>query len=55
MLKQNAGQLKLPERVVSLFDPEARPIKRGKAHQENEFGCKVRLTDQVFKDRLAER
>jgi len=43
----NAGQLKLPERVVSLFDPEARPIKRGKAHQENEFGYKVRLTESV--------
>jgi len=38
---------------VSFFDPEARPIKRGKAHQENEFGYKACLTDQVFKDRLA--
>lgn len=42
-----AGQLKLPERVVSIFDPEARPIRRGKAHRENEFGYKVRLTESA--------
>jgi len=36
----NAGELKLPERKVSLFDPEARPIRRGKAHRETEFGYK---------------
>lgn len=41
----NAGQLNLPERVVSLFDPEARPIRRGKAHRETEFGYKVCLTE----------
>jgi len=33
--------------VVSLFDPEARPIKRGKAHCETEFGHKVCLTENV--------
>jgi len=43
----NAGQLTLPERVVSIFDPEARPIKRGKAHRETEFGYKVRLTESA--------
>lgn len=43
----NAGQLKLPERKVSLFDPEARPIRRGKAHRETEFGYKVRLTESA--------
>jgi IS5 family transposase len=46
----NAGSLKLPERVVSLFDPEARPICRGKAHRTTEFGYKVRLTES--KERL---
>lgn len=43
----NAGQLNLPERVVSLSDPEARPIRRGKAHKETEFGYKVRLTEST--------
>lgn len=43
----NAGQVKLPERVVSIFDPEARPIKRGKVHKENEFGYKVCLTESA--------
>ncbi|MEW6193178.1 MAG: hypothetical protein AB1507_07475 [Bacillota bacterium] len=43
----NAGQLKLPERMVSIFDLEARPIRRGKAHRETEFGCKVRLTEST--------
>lgn len=43
----NAGQLTLPERVVSIFDPEARPIKRGKANRETEFGYKVRLTESA--------
>jgi len=47
MRQVNAGQLKLPERVVSIFDPEARPIRRGKAHRENEFGYKVRLTESA--------
>jgi IS5 family transposase len=43
----NAGQLNLPERKVSLFDPDARPIRRGKAHRETEFGYKVRLTESA--------
>jgi IS5 family transposase len=36
-----AGCLHIPQRVVSIFDPEARPIRRGKAHADTEFGCKV--------------
>ncbi len=43
----NAGQLHLPERVVSIFDPDARPIRRGKAHKENEFGYNVCLTESA--------
>jgi len=43
----NVGRLKLPERVVSLFDPEARPIRRGKVHRETEFGYKVCLTESA--------
>ncbi len=39
----NAGQLILPNRLVSIFDPEARPIKRGKAHRETEFGYKGKV------------
>jgi hypothetical protein len=35
------GCLHIPQRVVSIFDPEARPIRRGKAHADTEFGDKV--------------
>ena len=35
------GQRHLPERLVSLFDTEARPIVRGKARNPVEFGRKV--------------
>ena len=41
----NAGNLHLPHRLVSVFDPEARPIRRGKAQQPTEFGYKVCLTE----------
>jgi vacuolar-type H+-ATPase subunit I/STV1 len=37
------GKVKLPQRLISLFDPEARPIKRGKIHTPTEFGYKVLL------------
>ncbi|MDI6814279.1 MAG: ISNCY family transposase [Desulfitobacteriaceae bacterium] len=40
-----AGNLHLPQRVVSLFDPEARPIKRGKLKEPCEFGYKVLLAE----------
>jgi hypothetical protein len=35
------GNRHLPRRVVSMFDVEARPIKRGKSHVDTEFGRKV--------------
>jgi len=38
-----AGNLHLPQRIVSLFDLEARPIKRGKSRTDTEFGRKVLL------------
>lgn len=36
-----AGNLHLPRRVVSIFDPGARPIRKGKLHIDTEFGRKV--------------
>jgi len=36
-----AGNLHLPQRVVSFFDVDARPIRRGKSRAETEFGRKV--------------
>jgi len=36
-----AGNLHLPQRVVSLFDTGARPIRKGKIHIDTEFGRKV--------------
>jgi len=37
------GNLHLPRRVVSFFDVDARPIKRGKSRADTEFGRKVLL------------
>jgi IS5 family transposase len=35
------GHLHIPHRLVSIFDVEARPIRRGKARADTEFGRKV--------------
>ena len=37
------GNLRLPQRLISLFDVYARPIKRGKLQADTEFGRKVLL------------
>ncbi len=39
-----AGQTSIPNRMVSLFDPDARPIRRGKLSSPTEFGYKVEVT-----------
>jgi len=36
-----ADNLHLPQRIVSFFDVDARPIKRGKSRTDTEFGRKV--------------
>jgi IS5 family transposase len=40
-----AGVLSIPDLLVSLFDPEARPIRRGKLSAKTEFGYKALLTE----------
>jgi IS5 family transposase len=40
-----AGQTTIPDRMVSLADPDARPIRRGKLSAPVEFGYKVTLAD----------
>jgi IS5 family transposase len=35
------GRLRIPRRLVSIFDTGARPIRRGKARVDTEFGRKV--------------
>jgi len=35
------GRLRIPRRIVSIFDTGARPIRRGKARVHTEFGRKV--------------
>ena len=40
-----AGERSIPGRMVSLADPDARPIRRGKPQQPNEFGFKVMVAD----------
>ena len=39
------GRLRIPRRVVSIFDTGARPIRRGKAHADTEFGRKVLIVE----------
>ena len=44
-LEVSAGSLHIPDRPVSVFDPDARPIRCGKIDRPTEFGYKVRLTE----------
>lgn len=39
------GDTTIPDRLVSIFDPEARPIRRGKLSAKTEFGYKALLTE----------
>jgi IS5 family transposase len=39
------GETTIPDRIVSIFDPEARPIRRGKLSMKTEFGYKALLTE----------
>ena len=41
----NKGNLNLKDRIVSIFDPGARPIKKGKIKIPTEFGRKVLITE----------
>ncbi len=43
--KVTAGDKHIRERVVSLSDPDARPIKKGKLGQTVQFGYKVQLVE----------
>ncbi len=43
--KVTAGDKHIKERVVSLSDPDARPIKKGKLGQTVQFGYKVQLVE----------
>jgi methylmalonyl-CoA mutase, N-terminal domain len=40
-----SGNVHIPNRLVSLFDPDARPIRKGKLKAPTEFGYKVSVTD----------
>jgi len=40
-----AGNHKLPNRIVSIYDVEARPIRKGKLSRPTEFGHKTRLPE----------
>ena len=40
-----AGEKVIPDRLVSLSDPEARPIRRGKPQKPTEFGYKASFAD----------
>jgi len=40
-----AGQTTIPDRMISLADPDARPIRRGKPGRPTEFGYKASVAD----------
>lgn len=45
----NQGNVRLPNRIISIFDPDARPIRRGKVKAPTEFGYKVLLSESEEK------
>jgi IS5 family transposase len=49
-----AGQ-KITDRLVSLFDPDARPVRRGKLAKPNEFGYVVQLAEVTANTRWGAR
>jgi len=49
-----AGQ-KITDRLVSLHDPDARPVRRGKLAKPNEFGYVVQLTEVTANTRRGAR
>jgi IS5 family transposase len=49
-----AGE-KITDRLVSLFDPDARPVRRGKLAKPNEFGYVVQLTEVTANTRRGAR
>jgi transposase, IS5 family len=40
------GNVHIPNRLISLFDADARPIKKGNLRRPTEFGYKVSVTDE---------
>ena len=40
-----AGQRTIPDRRVSLVDPDARPVRMGSPRRPTEFGYKARVAD----------
>lgn len=40
-----SGHRRIPDRMISFFDPEARPINKGKLAKVTEFGYKVRIDE----------
>jgi IS5 family transposase len=40
-----SGNRIIPDRIVSFYDPEARPIKKGKLSKTAEFGYKTRIDE----------
>ena len=40
-----SGDRRIPDRIISFFDPEARPIKKGKLSKTAEFGYKARIDE----------
>lgn len=45
----NQGNVRIPNRIISIFDTGARPIKRGKIPNPTEFGYKLLLTESEEK------
>ena len=52
--KRVAGE-PIKDRIVSLFDPDARPIRKGKLGKPNEFGYVTQLTEVTENTRRGAR
>jgi transposase, IS5 family len=44
-IEHRLAEKPIPDRLVSMFDPDARPIRRGKLAKPNEFGYVLQVCE----------
>jgi transposase, IS5 family len=54
-VRQRVAGQRIPDRLVSLADPDARPIRKGKLRQPNEFGYVFQLAELTESTRRGSR
>jgi len=54
-IRQRFAGEKIVNRLVSLFDPDARPIRKGKRSSPNQFGCTTQYAELTVNTRRGAR